>query len=217
MDFTAGGIKSTCEAIKDAAKAANAPAPAPSIAPAPATSAAPVPAPVPVTMVAPAFTVTAPTPAERIEMMKLELAMKQADAEKEKAKAEQLRHEGQPSAGAAPAKIAEKGQSAVESQGGGGKRGRSEKEAPVGGPKKKLNKVKGELVKPNKLALAKKMRGYMIEVRSRAIVTGAEMAKVGEKPKRGSWICTMSKCSNTYSGSTVSAEGVAGTVGIGRS
>ena len=70
------------------------------------------------------------------------------------------------------------------------------------------------LVEPKKLALAKKMHGYMIEMRSRAVVAGAEMAKVGAKPKRGSWVCTMSKCKNTYSGSTVFAEGVAGAVGI---
>ena len=221
MQYAAGGILPVCDALEAATSAASAPAPGPSVAPAftvatptPVSSVTPalVPAVTPVTMVAP---VVAPTAAEQIEMMKLQLAMKQADAETEKAKAEQLRYAGLPPAGAASDKIAEKCQSTVKNRGDASdKRGRSEKEVLKGGPEKKPKKVKRELVEPKKLALAKKMHGYMLEMRSRAVVAGAEMAKVGEKPKKGSWVCTMSKCKNTYSGSTVFAEGVVGAVGI---
>lgn len=102
----------------------------------------------------------------------------------------------------------------MESRGGAGKHGRSEEEAPVGG--QKLKKVKLERLDPIKFNLANKMRGYMLEMRSDAKIAKAEMAKGDRKPKKGSWVCTMSKCQNTYSGSTVFAEGVAGAIGIRR-
>lgn len=195
MHFTAGGIKSTWEAIG----AATAPAPlaVPTAAPAPLTvpAAAPVPPAAPVaTPSPPVVPAAAPAPVlgtveQQIEMMRLQMAIKEADAAKEREKKEQLQlqqNAGLPRASAGPAKIVKKCESTVESRGGAGKRDRSDTKATVGVPEKKKKKKRAKEVDPDDLALATQMREYMIEMRTNTVVANVKLAEKGEKSKKGS-------------------------------
>lgn len=61
---------------------------------------------------------------------------------------------------------------------------------------------------PSALAFATKMRGYMLEIRAGAMATAAVLANEKKPAPRGSVVCTMKKCKNSWSASTVFAEGV---------
>ena len=131
---------------------------------------------------------------QQIRLMELQLAMKNADAvllkeQNEKERLRQMQEKG--SATAAPVPMVHEGVYPVGAS--SGKPG-PPVETDSSAPKSSGNNARG-VAKSSDLALAKRMRGYMLDLR--------KSLDLSVKAELGTAACAFKKCSNTYSGSTV--------------
>lgn len=157
-----------------------------------ATATAPAAGAAPVAVAAPAA--GGCTAEQQIRLMELQLAMKNADAvllkeQNEKERLRQMQERG--SAAAVPVPMVHEGVYPVgASSGKPGPPVETDSSAP-----KCSGKTARGVAKSSDLALAKRMRGYMLNLR--------KSLDLSVKAERGTAACAFKKCDNTYSGSTV--------------